>query len=901
MSLLDAVRHRLYVLARGERYAREQEDELAFHLELDRQTRQSGSEHADDDARAAVRAFGNRGYYREEMRNMTSLAWMDRLRQNTGYALRGMRRSPGFTAIVVVTLALGAGANGAMFSLVDRFLLRAPAAVADPGTLHRLYIDPGYAVSKHGSHVFGHFSYANYIAVRDAGRSVDPAIGVAAYTPADSFGLGEHGELPVRASFVSSNYFEVLGLPAMVGRTFGADESGIDSPTPVIVISDRLWRDAFGARKDVVGSRARLGGAAYTVIGVAAPGFAGVDVSATDIWIPLNGFAAGALRATERLAWTASGAGNYFAAVARIPLGAPTAEFAGRAASSLRALRTALTGKPDPSRLLTGPIIEARGPAEAPDELTVTTRVAGVSVILLIIACLNVATLLLVRARQRHHELAIRRALGVSRARLLEQLMTESLVLALFGGAIAVGVAEVVGRIVRRLLFPATSWPGAVVDQRVLGYVAVVVIIAGVLAALGPGLGAMRRDVMDGLRIGSSRGSGPRWRFGSLLLGTQAALSLVLLVAAALFVRSRSNVEQIDLGYDASRIVFGVLTRTPDNRWGPETTPRLALVANAMRSAPGVQGAALTSPAPMGGYAVQPVFRPTGDSLSRIGGDFPTYASVTPEFFHTAGVGLVAGRTFAASDGPESAPVVVVDEKMAHLVWPNQSPLGQCLVLGKLGAPCVTVVGVVRDTHRMNIIDAPRLQYYRPMSQQAGFTSPTIILRVAPAQAAQAKRALAAALAREFSATPPAKVMSLTQLLEPQLRPWRLAAELATALSTLALIVAAVGIYSVVAFGVLERTKEIGVRVAIGAQTRDILDLIVNDGIGLVAVGIGAGIVLSLVAGRFIASLLFGVTSGDPSILIGSAALLTLVAIVASAIPAWRAARLDPVATLRAD
>ena len=630
MSVVDGLLHRLRVLFRGETYAREQEREVRFHLELE-SLAQTQAGRAQRDAEIKARhAFGNVSYWREEMRQMTSLAALDRLRQNLSYAARGLRRTPGFSLAVIATIALGAGLNATMFSLLDRVLVRPPAGVSAPLQLRRLYLDPGYAVTQRGSHVFPFFSYPNFRALRDAVTGTE----LIAYTHADSLGLGDGGAVTAHVSYVSPNYFSSLGVRAVTGRVFGSDEAAIDAPTPVMVVSERLWRSGFGADPAILGRVMTLGRMRVTIVGIVPAAFAGLDISGTDAWLPLNTYGGGVLSGPP---WY-TGGGNYLTVIARPHDAASEADLKARGALAIRAVESELRGKPDRTLVLTGSIIEARGPGEEATELTLSTRIAGVAAIVLLIACANVATLLLVRATRRRQEIAVRRALGASQLRLYEQLLVESLLLALLGGAAALVLATWGGAALRTLLFPRIHWVEGTIDVRVATFIAAIVAVVGLVAGLVPASTAARSDVMNALRAGATEGAYRRSLVASVLLAFQAALCVVLVVGAGLFIRSFANVRSIDVGFDPNGIVFAGLSSSPDKRWGADATPLLAQSAAALRSMPGVKGTALASPPPMGGYAVTRLYRPNGDSLFRIGNDFPAYTTVTPDYFATVGI-----------------------------------------------------------------------------------------------------------------------------------------------------------------------------------------------------------------------------------------------------------------------
>jgi predicted permease len=892
MSLLDGIRHRLYVVWRGEAYAREVEREVRFHLDLEHVSLLHGA--AERDLELARRAFGNVTYYREETRSMTPLLWLDRVRQDAGYAIRGLARAPGFTATVVVTLALGVGLNAAMFSLLDRVFVRAPAGVAAPNELRRLYIEDAHTTYD-DSHVFPYFSYPNFRAIADAFGPVETV----AYTAADSVRPEGGGPL-IRRSYVSANYFRLLGVRPIVGRVFGSDEARIENSAFVLVIGERLWRDGFGADPNIIGRRIRTGLVDFTIVGIVPQPFAGLEISAADAWAPLSAFSGGRISGGDT-PWYL-GFGNYLRVVARLPVGSSDAELAGRGTTGLRAAKPLKGMAPLTSAsLVLGPVVAARGPAKKDSESSISLRLGAVAIIVLVIACANVANLLSMRANRRRREIAVRQALGVSRWRLYEQILVESLLLAFIGGVAALLLGGWGGAMVRKVLFPSINWAGGMVDVRAVGFVAIASVVAGIVIGAAPAFAGSRIDIISSLRAGSLEGAYRRSTLGSILLVAQTALSIILLVGAGLFVRSLVKVEGIDLGFDTPTLLFANLGRTPLQQFGPETQPAFERVAESLRRVPGVEATTLSSIGPMGGWAQTRLFRLNGDSLVFLDGDFASYFSISPNYFATVGLRLRQGRFFTDADRKGSQPVMIVNAQMAGALWPGQSAVGQCLVLAKREDPCVQVIGVVDDAHRMRIIEEPSKQFYLPLAQRPAFAAPSLIVR-----ADHRRIALVVAETRRQMklAIPEAQVVqvrTVEDLLDRELHPWRLGAQLFTMVGVLALAVAAIGVYSVVAYGVSRRTHEMGVRVALGARVADVLRLVVSEGMLIVGVGIAIGIGGAFLLGRFVASLLYGVTTRDPVSLAGAVGVLSLCAVVACLVPAWRAARVDPVQALRAD
>ncbi len=897
MSLVDGLLHRLRVLVRGNAYDDELRDEMQFHVELETQalSRQSATPH--DDAR---RAFGNQTYYREEVRRMTALGWLDRMRQDLWYAWRGLRREPGFTAAVVVTLALGLGVNAAVYSVLDRVFVRPPAGVPDPDSVRRLYIDQGYSISltgkrTMGASAFASFNYPNYHAIQQA----LPLTPIALYTPSDSVELRTGVNAgSARLSYANASYFAVLGLRPLEGRFFAPDEDHVESAAPVVVISDPLWDRLYQRSPSALGQRLSVSGRQFTVIGVASPDFTGLDLNRADLWTPLGNFVN---KSNRRTPWY-QGTGNYLRAFARVRN--PNAEqlLDAKGGAALRAEKALLQGKPDTlTKMLMGPLVEAQGPAKPSKEATISTRIAGVALIVFLIACANVANLLLLRAARRQREIAIRRALGVSAGRLIGQLMTESVLLAVLAGAASLLLGDWGGLALRRLLFPRINWAGGVVTTHWITACAAGALLAGIVAGLAPAFGALSIDPVRGLRDGARAGHRGARGARSTLLIVQAALSVVLLVGAGLFVRSLQNLDAIDIGYAKDELLLvspGFSDGARHDTVVAQTLPRLV---EALARAPGVRSIALTDMLPMRGFRYAPTYLARQDSAFHVGQTYPTVTSVSPTYLATAGIAVLSGRGFRESDRRGSVPVAVVSQAFARAAWPGQSPIGKCLIVGETSEPCTTVVGVAADSHQWELVEDETFRYYLPLDQ-AKFTNPSaILIRGDPAHFGMIATEARRVIAKVLPSSDATYVSSMNAALEPQTRPWRLGAELFSALAALAVIIAAIGIYSVVAYGVSQRAHEIGVRIALGARSANIMELIVASGLRVVAVGIVIGIVSALLLARAIQSLLYGVGTYDPTVLLTAAALLTVLGALACLIPAWRASRVDPVVTLRAE
>ncbi|HEY9227363.1 MAG TPA: ABC transporter permease, partial [Gemmatimonadaceae bacterium] len=742
--------------------------------------------------------------------------------------------------------------------------------------MRRLYLKSAVPGPFAGPGVIPFLSYPQLAAIR---ARTGGSVPLAGYTPSSARRVTTlMTSDSARISYVSDEFFPALGLRPLIGRFFSADEQRIDTPTPLAVISEGLWRRAFASRSDAIGQTVSFNTTRFTVIGVAPRGFAGLDLDRADIWIPLN-----CLPGENGQPCNVSSWDTFLLGFARIENPAMEAKLASAGSAGLRSVGS-FNRDPDTTlTLLTGSIIEARGPTKNVPEAQVSARVAGIAFIVLIIACANVANMLLLRASNRRREIAVRRALGGSRARLYSQILTESTLLGLLGGATALAFAVWGGTALRTLMMPTVQWSSAAVDARIIAITAAAAFLVGFLAGLAPAVFTTGVDLTTGLKSGASDRRSSKLRTQSALLVVQAALSVVLLVAAGLFLRSLDNVSSIDLGYDREGMVTAsVFSRSEEA--GRIVTAELPKVAERLGARQGVVAVGLSRMAPMTGAGLTKLYTPGRDSAIRIGGQFPTTLRVGPGFFAASGIRVIAGRDFSSEDRLDTERVIVVDELTANGIWPGENAIGKCLNIVKANTECLRVIGVVEAVHRTRIIEKTGPQYYLPLGQSAAASPGSIVVRVERQYVAAVIAALRTELAPIVQDQENVVVRSMNELLAGELRPWRIAAILVSALGALALIVSAIGIYGIVAFTMSRRTHEMGVRVALGAQRRDILGLVLATNCRAVLVGIAAGIIAALLLGRFVTSLLFGVVPNDPSVLIAAGVTMCAVAGIASVV-----------------
>jgi predicted permease len=888
------------------------EEEIRAHLEMRAQELMRQGFSAGDANAEALRRFGPLGDARRELQraanqreqSMRFTEWMESLVQDMRYALRGLRREPAFTACVVGTLALGIGANAAMFGVVDRLLLRGPEYVQHPSRLARFYIKVQPRGMKEQQE--GTFGYVMYDIMK---KSTASFAGVSAYASRSNGVTMGHG---VDARLLAlgkstADLFPLLGVRALRGRFFTEAEDNTSSPEHVVAIGYGLWQREFGGTDDVLGKTIVLGDEPYRIIGVAPKGFTGPELAPVDIWMPLS-----IQGRSITMDWTHSWNWQALAVIARLKPGV-TAEQAGSDATL--AYRRAYTGGDSAEAIGTmglAPIAYDRDGFE-PAEVMVSRWLIGVSAIVLLIACSNVINLLLARAVRRRREVAVRLALGAGRGRLMRLLLIEGLLLAVAGGVAGLLVALITGGFVRSTLLPNVEWTSSVVDFRVLALSATVSIFIGIAVALVPALQASKPNLTSALKSGVRDGGGHGLKLRAALTVVQAALSVVLLVGAGLFVTSLHRVRTLDLGIQPDRALVVDIgwrrasTITDSTARAVEIARRANFFPAALtrvRGLTGVERASLTVGLPFGNRFSQGMRVQGMDSTPRIGGQEPGVSAVGKDYFETVGTRILRGRAFTAADRAGSEPVVIVSALLAATAWPGQDPMGKCVYTGEDRTldkmPCARVVGVSADTKRSSLREKPSMHYYVPIGQETGFGGTELLVRPRGDPATVAEQ-----IRRELTELDPSISLVATTMLQDaidlQSRPWTLGASMFSLMGVLALIVAAIGLYSVMSYLIAQRTHEIGVRVALGAQGRDIVALVVRNSLGMAMLGVVLGLGLSLAGGHFLGPLLFDTSPNNPIVLTGVAAALILVALLATIVPALRAKRVDAMLALRTE
>jgi predicted permease len=881
---------------------------MQFHLETEAEELIARGVAPDEARRRALEQFGDPARTVEQcsqlaadrMRRARWGRFVDSARQEARYALRGFGQHPAFTAAVVATLALGVGANAAVLSIVDRIFLRPPEAVPAADNLRRLY-------AIRNSKTRGAVFRARY-SLPEA-RSVAAKLATAFPTTIylisrqTKVQLSSSVERTVVSSWVMPNFLRTVGVRVATGRDFIDEDLQFGHPASAAVVSWAFWQRDLGGALDVIGKTIRVGDAPIRIVGVGPRGFTGIDVDAVSIWLPLNGFIA--TPAGEYGPWYEQRGLSAWQLVSRIPDGSASAQLDVRLREALRAdareyRRTNGASEQFGDTLAQGraaSIIAARGPLAISHEMSIALALAGVAALILVIASANVGNLLLGRALQRRREIAVRIALGISRRRLAGRILLESTLLAMVAAAAATLAAVWIGAALRRLLFPAIVWATGAVDRRITLLAAVLGIFSGLIAGLVPMMDMMRVDSGAALKAGAREGGGRRSRIRATLVGVQAALSLVLLVGTGLFARTLHNIRDIDLGYDVDRVI--IVSARDSAGW--RRVPQLKQLA---LSLPGVERAALSGMAPLDGrYGAWPgrLFGRNGDSVNALGNE-GAYMLVEPSYLATVGTRILRGRDLSANDRRGAPPVMVVSEEMARRVWPDSNAIGKCLRVLRRASPCYTVVGVAANAHGFSVVEDPSTVFYMTLDQKPNEDDggepgvEGMVVRVSANPRPIIER-LRAELGEGSSGMRSVSLMA--DELAPQYRPWQMGARLFGSFGALALLLAGLGMYSVLAYAVTLRRHELGVRLALGATGGRLMRQVIGDSVRQVSVGILAGGALVVVGSRYVTSLLYEVSPRDPLVIGAAAGALILCAAAAALLPARRASRVDPMVALQ--
>jgi predicted permease len=883
----------LLVLFRRRRFDRELEEEMQFHLELTAEENQKEGMAADDARYAARRQFGNPALLKETSRQTWGWSWLEAVGRDVGFALRLVRRSPLFAVLTILTLALGLGANMAIFTMVYNVVLR-PVRYRDAGRLMDVHL---LMTDQQRGTIPMSWSYPKFEELRRWNQSFES---VAAWQARDMTLGGIDRPERLTGAFVSARYFRIVGVDALLGRVFSDDEDTVNWQRPVMLISEGLWRRDFGGDPGVVGRTVRLEEVPFTIVGVLPTGFRG-ESGVTDVWVPM---AAYLLRNPQapvlRNAHNLNAIGRLKAGVS--PRQA-NEEVRLLVARMEREHPTAYSKWSGGARPLTEALVD-------PLVRNALWILQAATAALLLIACLNLSGLLLGRSVARRREIAIRLALGVSRRALMRQLLVEPVLLALLGGAVGLLFARWgMAWLGRMLPTDETSvWFASLraIRPETLGFELPLVALfslaslaTGLLFGFLPAWRAARWDVNEVLKSGgATTGNPPHMRTRNVLVVAQTAMTLILLAGAGLMARSLSERLATSAGAETRNIVT-LRVATPRTRYGRGET--LAFHDELRRRAaelPGVEIAATANSIPLSEQ-----FTVTGISIQGKRGDSEAgIHAVSPEYFGLFRIPLLKGRLFNDRDRAGSPLVVLLNETAARQLFPGENPLGRHMAYPSMSDPSVSqhqadIIGVVGDV-TYHAPETPMMPDVYLCTLQDPGSGGILAVRTsgAPLAIVPALRAQVRSMDPEL---PVYDVMTMGERLASVSWRARLSTGLMTAMSILALLLTALGIYGVFSYRVAARTRDIGLRMALGADRRDILRIVLGEGILLCAVSLAFGLPAALALSRLLTSQLYGVTPSDPLTFLVVAALLAAVAVTASYLPARRATKIDPMEILR--
>ncbi|MBA3714242.1 MAG: ABC transporter permease [Pyrinomonadaceae bacterium] len=833
--------------------------------------------------------------------------------QDLRYAARMLWKTPGFTIVAVLSLALGIGANTAIFSFVNAVLLRA-LPIAEPERLV-------FVFSSTRAELYNVAPYPDYVDYRDRNKVFSDLTAYSGITVS----LSDNEQVEqISGLIVSGNYFDVLGVRARAGRTFLPEEDQTPGAHPVAIISHGLWQRCFAGDANAVGKQLLLNGQPFTVVGVAPAGFDGAEAGRTsDIYVPMmmqavvrpprSGYSGEMnpdLLSVRRNGWL-NMIGRLKADVS----------FEG-AQSEMKVLAKQLADAyPDTNKEETATLfpVTKGDPDQRGTLLSVAGLMSGVVGLVLLIACANVANLLLARASARRKEISIRLALGASRWRLIRQLLTESVFLSLVGGAGGLLLAVWLVDALQSYSPPGNFFPVTFdfsLDARVLAFTLLLSVLTGIIFGIAPALQASNPDLVHALKDEMvALPGGSSWGFRgfnlrNLLVVAQVALSLVLLISAGLFLRSLHRAQHIDPGFSPEHVLVMPLNIHLLRYTKAQGQEFYRGMIERVEAIPGVQSATLSRTPPLSGASRQSNVliegregpNRTSNSESTSGnpdtGENLTLASpVALKYFETMSIPLLRGRDFTAQDREGAPGVIIINETFARRYFPDQDPLGKRLSLSGAKGPWLEVVGLARDGKYITLGETSAPMVYQSILQRHE-TGMTLLIRTGgdPSNFAAGVRREVQTIEKNL---PVPNIRPMTELLNNSLFPARMGAVLLGVFGLLALLLAAVGLYGVMSYSVARRTREIGIRMALGARGGDVLGLVLREGMALVAVGVLLGLGGAFAVTRLLVSFLYGVSTTDPLTFVSIAVFLTLIALAASFIPARRASKVDPMIALR--
>jgi putative ABC transport system permease protein len=877
---------RLRSVLRREQVEQELEEEFRFHLEQLSQENVAKGMSADQARQAALRAMDGLQQQKERCRDARGVGWIEHAWQDLRFGVRMLRKNPGFTLVAVCALALGIGANSAIYSVIYGVLLR-PLPYADSDRIVVVYTHFTPQNMKHGT-----MSVADYLDLKAQTPSLEsPALVSNNAWRSDLSGIGD--PVQVGSAGVTPNFFSVLGVKPLLGRVLNTGEDS-SSSARVAVVSERLWRNHFRADPSIVGRAVSLDGAQYTIVGVMPTSFR--FWPETEVWRNL------------RIAPPSRRGPFPFIVIGRLKAGATLAQLQ----AETNSVATQVERKfPESYSQLTYPVVTLRE-ATVGDVKPALWIIFGAVVFVLLISTVNVANLLLARAQVREREIAIRAALGAARGRLIYQLLTESTLLAMLGGVAGLAVAEA------GLSFLRLWNPGDIprlgeirLDMHVLLFTLGVSLATGILFGVVPALQWSRESLNASLQEGgmSKTESASRHRTNMVLASSQVALSFVLLIGAGLLLRSFMRLQDVSTGSEApSKNVFTVQVSsskvsngTPNSNVDREGIARYERLLDQVKSVPGVEFVSLSDSLPPNKRWDWDTFQVEGLAWSQAAFPASTAPTVDTDYFRALGIPLVAGRSFNSHDNLDSPPVCIISRTLARRYFGSTDPVGHHLKQSGVDLsstnPWMTIVGVVGDVKYTGLNSEPEPAFYLPAQQNY---SNRMYLVIRSNVRADILQPAVLRTIREFDSNlVTSSPSSLDQMISDSLAQPRFRTGLLALFSAIAVLLAAIGVYGVIAYSVVQRSHEIGIRMALGAQRSQVLRMVMKEGLRLMTFGLGSGVLLSLGLNRLMSDLLFQVQPTDQVTFFSVALLLCLVALLACAEPARRATRVDPMRVLR--
>jgi len=882
-------------------------DEIREHLEEKIQEFVQKGMSRKEAAAAARREFGNVGLSEESSREVWRWPSTEDFFMDIRYGLRTLARNPGFAAVAVLTLALGIGANAAIFSLMNALLLRT-LPVNNPSQLVLFGEGKwGGIMDELPNRSWQLFSFPFYRQVQGDSSAFSDVTAISSMSSAPHGTIGDSAETEeIYAHLVSGTFFSTLGVNPILGRTFGEDDDRIPGGSPVAVASYAWWKRRFGGAPSIIGEKMSIGSTVYTIIGVTPQEFFGTSVGESpDVWIPLS------MEEVLPPGWKGLNdkmfQSLYIIARRRPELSIEQAQTNVNVLFKQAALEMA--GSQPAKKQLDGiqhAFIKLTPAASGLSRLRVQfsqplrALMAAVGLVLLI-ACANIANLLLARATNRQREIAVRMSMGAGRWRVIRQLLTESFTLAMLGAVLGVALASWASKL---LLVMVSGGPETIpvdvgLDSRVLVFVVLVSLATPLLFGMAPAWRAARVELNSSLKQGRNIAAVNSPLARALVVG-QVALSLVLLVGAGLFLRTLVNLTNVDMGFDKHNVlVFGIEPASVGYKEDSRLTRLYEEIERRVSAIPGVRAASFSFFTFNQGAWSEDAWTPE-ESPEAKGNREVVYNKVGRGFFSAMGLKLLSGRTFDQQDSENSPKVAVINETMARLFFPNESPLGRRFRMDGPDAKPENdriVVGVVRDAKYMALKERPWPAAYLPYSQEPGYLW-NFEVRYS-GDAGSTAPAVRQVIHDVDPRLPVTGAGTLAEQVDRSVVDQRLTAQLSSFFGLVAVFLACIGIYGLMSYAVVHRTNEIGIRVALGAQQGQVLRLIMRQGLVLAASGVAVGIALALIFTRLLRSLLFGVQPFDPVTFIGVAFLLTLIALAACYLPARRAMRVDPVVALR--